>query len=89
MTPGIEPPNGLGQKMGGRVAEDVERVGVVRVARGHDLDLLAVLERRAAGPARAPFERSEHRLLGELRADRARGVEPGRAFRKFEFGTVG
>ena len=32
---------------------------------------------------------SGHGLLGELRADRARGVEPRRALGEFQFGIVG
>ena len=44
---GVEAPDGLGEQVRGRVAQDVERVGVLRVAGRQDLDLLAVLEWRA------------------------------------------
>ena len=85
---GVEPPHRLGEQVRGRVAEDVERVGVGLVARGQDLDRLAVGERRAQ-VAHAPVRADEHRLLGELRPDRARGVEPGRAVGKFKLRAVG
>ena len=68
--------------------EDGERVGIVLVARRQDLDRLPVGERRAQvldGPVHA----DEHGLLGELRPDRARGVEAGRAVRKFELAGIG
>ena len=74
--------------MRGRVPKHVERVGIVLVARRDDLDLLPVLE-RLAQVLDASVGAQQHRLLGELRPDRARGVEPGRAFGKFEFGFVG
>jgi hypothetical protein len=70
------------------VPEHGQRVGVVLVADGQDLDLLPVLERQAQilhGAVRA----QEHGLLGELRADRARGVEPGRAVGQLQLGPVG
>ena len=65
------------------MAEHGERVGVVGVARRQDLDGGAVVERRAE-ILRLPVDPHEHRLLGELRADRARGVEAGRAVGQFE-----
>ena len=74
--------------MRGGVAQDVERVRVGGVAHGEDLDVRALDQRRAqvlhlaVGP-------DQDGLLGELRADRARGVEPGRAVGKFELGIVG
>ena len=37
----------------------------------------------------APVLADQHRLLGQLRADRPRGVEAGGAVRKFEFCRVG
>ena len=85
---GIQAANGLGEQVRGRVAQHGERVRVLTVARGQDLDRLAVLERRRTSCTR-PFDAHEHRLLGELRADRARGVEAGRAVRKFQFRGVG
>ena len=84
----VETPDRLGEQVRGRVPEHVERVGVVLVARRDDLDLLPVLQ-RLAQVLDAPVGAQQHRLLGELRPDRARGVEPGRAFGKFEFGLVG
>ena len=60
--------------MSGRVAKDVERVGILRVTGREELDLLAVLERKPQ-VARRPVHAREHRLLREPRADRARGVE--------------
>ena len=65
-----------------------ERVGVLRVARREELDGLAVLEREAQVARRAVHAR-EHGLLGELRPDRARGVEAGRAVGELELGGVG
>ena len=85
---GIEPPNGLGEQVRGRVTEHVERVRVGRVARGQDLDLLPLLERRTQ-VLDVAVRAHEHGLLGQLRADRGSGVEPGRAVRKFEFRGVG
>ncbi len=41
----VEAPDGFGEQVRGRMAEDVEGVGVVLVAGGEDLDLLAVGER--------------------------------------------
>ncbi len=43
----------------------------------------------AAQVARLAVGTHQHRLLGELRPDRARGVEPGRALRQLELGLVG
>jgi len=85
---GVQPADGLGQQVGSRVAQDVERVGIVLVTGGEDLDLLAVEERQSEVLDRA-VRADEHRLLGELRADRPRSVEAGRAVRKFEFRFVG
>ncbi len=85
---GVEPPHSLGQEMGRRVPQDGERVGVARVARRQDLDALAVRERRAQ-VAHGPVRADEHGLLGEPRADRARGVEPGRAVRELEPRGIG
>ena len=70
------------------MAEDVERVGIVGVARREELDPLAVGERRAQVLRRA-VDLDEHGLLGELRPDRARGVEAGRAVGKLELRAIG
>ena len=79
----VEPPHRLGEQVRGGVAQHVERVGVARVAGGQEVDLLAVRERQAQVLHRA-VRAHEHGLLGELRADRARGVEPRRTVGKFE-----
>jgi hypothetical protein len=71
-----------------RVAQHVERIGVVLVTRREDLDRLTVLERKPQ-VLDAPVRADEHSLLGELRPDRACGVEPRRALGKFQFGVVG
>ena len=42
---GVEPAHRLGEQMRGGVAQDVERVGIVLVARRQDLDPLAVGQR--------------------------------------------
>ena len=65
-----------------------ERIRIGRVARRQDLDRLAVRERQAQ-VLDAPVLADQHRLLGQLGADRACGVEAGRAVRKFEFRRVG
>ena len=85
---GIEPPDGLGQQVRRRVAEDVERVGIVSVARRQDLDRLAVLERQPQ-VLQLPVRAHENGLLSELGADRGGRVETRRAVGKFEFGGVG
>ena len=72
----IEAAHGLGEKMRGRVAEDVERVGIVAVPRRQDLDRARRPRAAAGGRARAAVGADEHGLLRELRPDRARGVEP-------------
>ena len=85
---GIEPPDRLGEQVRARMAQHVERVRIGAVARRQELDRLAVRERKADvldGPVRA----HEHGLLGELRPDRARGVEAGRAVRELELLAVG
>ena len=64
--------------------QHVERIGIVRVAGGQDLDLLPVLERRAQ-VLNVPVRADQNGLLGELGADRAGGLEAGCAVRKFEF----
>src|SRR6185437_14715849 len=71
LRPRVQTANRLGEQVGRRMAQDVERVGILRVARGHDLDLLAVLERqpqvlhapvRAHAPRRGPSRRREVRV---------------------------
>ncbi len=80
--------DGLGQQMGGRVAKHEERVRVVRVPRRQELDVLAVGQREPH-VARLTVDPREHGLLGELRADRTRRLEAGRALGKLELGRVG
>ena len=79
----IEPPHGFREQVRRRVPQHVERVGVARVAGGEELDLLTVGERQPQVLRRA-VGTDEHRLLGELRADRTRGVEPRRAVGQLE-----
>ena len=88
LRPRVEPADGLGQEMRRRVAQDVQRVRVVRVARRQDLDRLPVLERQPE-ILDAPVRAHEHGLLGQLRADRGSRVEAGRAVWKFQFRRVG
>ena len=71
----IEPPHRLGQQVRRRVAEDVQRVGIVAVARREDLDLAAVRERQPQ-ILDVAVRAHEHGLLGELGPDRLRGIEP-------------
>ena len=71
-----------------RVAEHVERVRIVLVTRGEDLDPLAVLKRQPQ-VLDASVGAYEHRFLGESLTNRARGVEPGRAVGQFERRVVG
>ena len=78
----------LGEQMCGRVAKHEERVRVVRVPRRQELDVLAVGQREPQ-VARLPVDAREHGLLGELRADRTRRLEAGRAVGKLELGRVG
>ena len=75
---GMEPANGLGEQVRGGVAENGERVGILRVARGQDLQAGPVRERQPE-VLRHTVGLDEHRLLGELRPDRPGGVEPARA----------
>ena len=84
----VEAPHGLRQQVRRRVAEDGERVRIVRVARRQDLDLLAVPQRQPQ-VLHGAVRTHEHRLLGELRPDRARGVEARRALGQLELGPVG
>ena len=84
----MEPPNGFREKVRGGVPQDRERVGIVRIAGCQDLDRLAVLE----GQPQVVYEAvgtDEHRLLRELRPDRARGIEPRGAVGQLELGPVG
>src|SRR5437899_3844551 len=84
----VKPADGLGQQMSGRMAQDVERVGIVLVPSGQDLDLLAVLERQTQ-ILDVPVRAHEYRLLGELRTDCGGRIATGRAVGKFKFGVVG
>ena len=70
------------------MAEHGERVGILRVARRQDLELGAVGKRQPE-ILRHPVCLDEHRLLGELRPDRAGRVEAGGAVRELELGAVG
>ena len=70
------------------MAEHGQRVRVVLVPRGQDLDLLAVLERQAQVLDLA-VRAEQHGLLGQLRPDRARGVEAGGAVGQLELRPVG
>ncbi len=71
----MKPHDGLGEEVRRRVPEHCEGVLVLRVARREDLDALPVGEREAHVAHRA-VRADEDRLLGELGADRAGGVEP-------------
>ena len=84
----VEPPHRLGEQVRRRVAEHGERVGILRVARRQDLEAGAVRERQPQ-VLRHPVRLDEHGLLGELRPDRAGGVEPARAVGQLELGGVG
>jgi len=85
---GMEAADRLGEEVRGRVTEDVERIRVVVVARGQDLERRAVREREAEISGLAVHTR-EHRLLGELRPDRAGGIERARPVGKLERAPVG
>ena len=80
-TPGMQPAHRLGEQVRGGVAEDGERVGVVVVARRQDLERRAVGQRQPE-VARLAVDAREHGLLGELRPDRAGGIERARARRE-------
>src|SRR5581483_4981099 len=88
LHPGIEPGDRLGEQVRRRVAQHRQRVRIVLVAGGEDLDRLT-LRQRHAQVLHTSVDAPEHRLLGELRTDRPRRVEPGPAVRKFKFGIVG
>ena len=79
----IELRHGLREQVRGRVTEDGERIRVVLVADGQDLDRLAVVQRQAQ-ILHASVRAQEHSLLGELRPDRSRGVQARSAVGKFE-----
>ena len=85
---GVETPDRLGEQVRRRVAEDVERIRVLGVARREDLDRLPVLERQPE-VLHLPVRAHEDGLLGELGADGGGRVETRRAVGKFEFGRVG
>ena len=57
LRPGVEPPRRLGEQVRGRVAQHVEGVGVAAVARGEDLDPLAVRKGRRRSRT-LPFART-------------------------------
>ena len=85
---GMEPAHGLGQQMRRGVTQDVERVRVVVVPRREELQGGAVGQRQAQ-VARLAVDPREDGLLGELRADRAGGVERARSLGELERGAVG
>ncbi len=85
---GIEAADGLGEQVRGRMAQHVEGIRIVRVPRRQDLDRLPVGERQAQVLDVAVLA-DQHGLLGQLRPDRAGGVQAGGAVRKFEFRGVG
>ena len=82
---GIQAADGLGEQMGRGVAEDVERVRILRVARRQDLDRLAVLEREPHVLDTA-VRADEHGFLGQFRPDRGSRVEPRCPFRELQLG---
>ena len=84
----MQPAHGLGQEMRRGVAEDGERVGIVVVARRQDLERRPVAQRQPEVPGLAVDAR-EHGLLGELRPDRAGGIERARPVGKLERAPVG
>ena len=84
----VQPAHGLGQEMRRGVAEDGERVGIVVVARRQDLERRPVAQRQPEVPGLAVDAR-EHGLLGELRPDRAGGIERARPVGKLERAPVG
>jgi hypothetical protein len=84
----VETAHRLREQVRGRMPQHRERVRVLPVSRRQDLDPLAVLE-RLAQVEHAAVRADEDRLLGELRADRARRLEAGRALRQLELGLVG
>ncbi len=83
----VEPADSLGEQVRRGVPEHGERVRVVGVAGGQDLNLLPVREREAQ-VLDAAVRADEDGLLGELRADRAGGVEARGAVGKLELGAV-
>ncbi len=78
------------EHVGGVVADEPERVGAV--ARGHDLDALAVVQRRVEvaqlGRAAVVAGTDAERRAREPLADRARGVGAGGAVGQLERGAV-
>src|SRR5215218_4340255 len=78
----------LSEEMGSRVAQNMERVGVVAVPSREDLDALAVAQRQPE-VAHVAVRADEHGLLRKLGPDRTRSVEPGRAVGQLELGVIG
>ncbi len=85
---GIQPPHRLSEQVSRGVAEDVERVGIRGVAGREELHALPVGERQPQ-VARRAVDAGKDGLLGELRADRARGIDAGRTGWKLELRVVG
>ncbi len=88
LRPRIEAAGRLGEQVSGRVAQHREGVRVVPVARRQDLDRGPVGQRQPE-VLHPPVEPHEHRLLGELRPDRARRVEAGGAVGELQLRPVG
>ena len=84
----MQPADRLGEEMRRGVTEDGERVGIVVVARREDLERRPVGQRQPEVPGLAVDAR-ENGLLGELRPDRAGGIERARAVGKLERAPVG
>jgi hypothetical protein len=84
----MEPDHRLCEQVGGGVPEHEERVLVAGVARGEDLDALAVRKRKPE-VARRAVDPYEDGLLRQLRADGTRGVETRGALGQLELRRVG
>ena len=85
---GVQSHGRLREEVRRGVAKHRERVRILGVAGGQDLQPLAVGERQTQ-VARLAVGSHEHRLLGQLRPDRARSVEPGRAVGQLELESSG
>ena len=88
LRPRVEAAGRLREQVSGRVSQHRKGVRIVPVARRQDLDRRSVGKRQPEilHPAVEPHE---HRLLGELRPDRARRVEAGGAVGELQLRPVG